>query len=111
MVSTAVVGDRGCSAVVGPPARLLSAPSPRSGSARMTLPPDQPPPGGYPYYPPLPPPSRIAIGMVFVGAPVYVVVNIPVGFAAFIVAGSTTSQNGDWVFGIAALVLAFVAFG
>ena len=49
--------------------------------------------------------------MVFVGAPVYVAVNIAIGFAAFIVAGSTTNQKGAWVFGITALVLAFVAFG
>jgi membrane-bound ClpP family serine protease len=70
-----------------------------------------PPPGENPYYPPRPPSSRIAVGMVFVGAPVYVVINVVIGFTAFIFAGSTTNQNANWVFGIAALVLAFVAFG
>jgi hypothetical protein len=76
----------------------------------MTLPPDQPPPSGYPYYAPPPPPSRISVGMVFLGAPVYMVINTIVGFGAFLVAGSATDGNPDWVFGIAALVLGFVAF-
>jgi hypothetical protein len=101
----------------------------------MTLPPDPPPPGENPpeHYPPdyppqgYPPPgypgspyaypapappkaSRIAIGMVFVGAPVYVLLNVVVGFMAFVLAGSVTNQNGNWVIGIAALGLALITF-
>ncbi|CAN5667265.1 hypothetical protein BH10ACT3_BH10ACT3_16480 [soil metagenome] len=76
----------------------------------MTTPP--PPPGyppGYPYTPP-PPPSRIAVGMVFVGIPVYVLLNVVIGFMAFVLAGSVTNQNANWVIGIAALILGFIAF-
>ncbi|MET0702809.1 MAG: hypothetical protein ABWY93_24425 [Mycobacterium sp.] len=106
----------------------------------MTLPPDQPPPGedppedypqnypppgyppqnypppgypgsAYPYPMPAPPKtSRIAVGMVFVGAPVYVLLNVVVGFMAFVLAGSVTNQNGNWVIGIAALGLALITF-
>ncbi|CAN5536166.1 hypothetical protein BH09ACT7_BH09ACT7_59790 [soil metagenome] len=101
----------------------------------MTLPPDQPPPGenpaedyppnypppgypppgypGSPYSYPVPPPpkiSRIAVGMVFVGIPVYVLLNVVIGFMVFIFAGSVTNQDANWVMGIGALLLAFIAF-
>jgi hypothetical protein len=107
----------------------------------MTLPPDQPPPGedppqewpqdyppqghpqqgypppgyppqGYPYPPsPQPPSSRIAVGMVFVGAPTYILINSVLGFMVFVFAGATTNGKSNWVFGIGAVVLALIAFG
>ena len=73
-----------------------------------------PPPGYPPYGHPAPPPSpprRISIPMVFVGPLIYVVLNMVIGFLAFVVAGSTTTQASNTVFGITAVVLALIAFG
>ena len=75
-----------------------------------------PPPPVYPYgaYPPPPPqpaPRRISVGMVFVGPLIYAALNLAIGFMAFIVAGSTTSDASNAVFGTTAVVLALIAFG
>lgn len=63
----------------------------------------------YPSYPP-PPPRRISVGMVFVGAPIYIVVNTVLGFGAFIAAGSRTGSANP-ILGAAAVMLALIAFG
>lgn len=63
----------------------------------------------YPPYPPPPPPRKISVGMVFVGAPIYFVINTVLGFAAFIVAGSRT-DSANPILGGAAVLLALIAF-
>lgn len=75
----------------------------------MTTPPGPPYPGGY-GYPPPPPPRKLSIGMVFVGAPIYIALNSLLGFAAFIVAGNSTDQ-ANVILGAAAVMLALIAFG
>jgi hypothetical protein len=49
--------------------------------------------------------------MVFVGPLIYAALNLVIGFMAFIVAGSTTNQAANVVFGTAAVALALIAFG
>jgi hypothetical protein len=78
----------------------------------MTTPPGPPFPGGY-GYPPLPPPQpprKLAIGMVFVGAPIYIALNSLLGFVAFLIAGSST-DSANVILGAAAVMLALIAFG
>lgn len=77
----------------------------------MTHPPGPPYPGGYGYpAPPPQPPKKISIGMVFVGAPVYVALNSLLGFLAFIIASSST-DSANVILGAAAVMLALIAFG
>lgn len=68
-----------------------------------------PPPGQYGYPPPGPPPRRrrISIGMAFLGAFLYVVFNLIMGFAVLAIAGS----NGNAAVATGAVVLAVVALG
>lgn len=68
-----------------------------------------PPPPGYPYGPPQPR-SRIAIGMVFAGTGAYFAINLVVAFAALAAASSDT-KGGNTVLGVAAAMLALIAFG
>ncbi len=68
-----------------------------------------PPPPGYPYGPPQPR-SRIAIGMVFAGSAAYFAINLVVAFAALAAASSDT-KGGNTVLGVAAAMLALIAFG
>jgi hypothetical protein len=49
--------------------------------------------------------------MVFVGPVIYAAINIVLGFMAFLVAGSTTNQGSNVVFGVTAVGLALIAFG
>jgi hypothetical protein len=49
--------------------------------------------------------------MVFVGSPVYFVVNLIVGFGALVIAGSMTDDKANWVYLVAAVGLALIAFG
>lgn len=78
-----------------------------------------PPPPGYLPPPPgyLPPPpesrSRISIGMAFLGSLAYAVINLILGFMAFIAVGEADSQdaNPNLVLGFAAVLLAAIAFG
>lgn len=81
-------------------------------------PPGYPPPGypqpGYPppgYRPPGPPPrrARISVGMAFVGAFLYFVINFVVGFAVLSMAGS--SGNTAVATGAAALALGALGGG
>jgi len=67
---------------------------------------------GPPYPPPAPPPPprKISVAMVFVGAPIFIVINTVLGFAAFIVAGGQT-DNSDAILGGAAVLLGLIAFG
>ncbi|WP_231395930.1 hypothetical protein [Mycobacterium sp. URHD0025] len=79
-------------------------------------PPGYPPypyPPGYPYGPPPQPPRRISVPMVILGPFLYAALNLVIGFAAFIGAGAADSSGGSTnaVFGGAALLLAFIAFG
>jgi hypothetical protein len=77
----------------------------------MTTPPGPPYPGGYGYPPPpQQPPKKISIGMVFVGAPIYIALNSLLGFMAFIIASSST-DSADVILGAAAVMLALIAFG
>jgi hypothetical protein len=77
----------------------------------MTQPPGPPYPGGYGYPPPPPPPpKKISIGMVFVGAPIYVALNSLLGFMAFIIASSSTG-SANVILAAAAVMLALIAFG
>ncbi|MFS0899389.1 hypothetical protein [Mycolicibacterium litorale] len=76
----------------------------------MTTPPGPPYPDGYGYPPPPPPPRKISIGMVFVGAPIYIALNCLLGFVAFIIAGSST-DSANVILGAAAVMLALIAFG
>ncbi|BBY14441.1 hypothetical protein [Mycolicibacterium litorale] len=75
----------------------------------MTTPPGPPYHGGYGYPPPQPP-KKISIGMVFVGAPVYIALNSLLGFLAFIIAGNST-DSANVILGAAAVMLALIAFG
>ena len=88
----------------------------------MTMPPSEPPPGenpngdwppGYqppPHYP-LQPRRRISVGMAFLGVFIYAMINLAVGFMAFMVAGSTSNEASNVVFGVTAVVLLLIAFG
>jgi hypothetical protein len=77
----------------------------------MTQPPGPPYPGGYGHPPPPPqPPKRISIGMVFVGAPIYIALNSLLGFMAFVFASSSTDST-NLILGAAAVMLALIAFG
>ncbi|KUI28031.1 hypothetical protein AU196_05640 [Mycobacterium sp. IS-1742] len=77
----------------------------------MTHPPGPPYPGGYGYPPPpAQPPKKISIGMVFVGAPVYIALNSLLGFMAFVIASSST-DSANIILGAAAVFLALIAFG
>ncbi|MCK0172880.1 hypothetical protein [Mycolicibacterium sp. F2034L] len=78
----------------------------------MTTGPGPPYPPYPPYpppYPPPPPPRKISLGMIFVGAPIYVVINAVLGFGAFIAAGSQTGSANP-ILGAAAVMLALIAF-
>ncbi|SBS78649.1 conserved membrane hypothetical protein [uncultured Mycobacterium sp.] len=77
-------------------------------------PPGYPPPGQYPYPPPgYPPPGppprrpRISVGMAFLGAFLYFVFNLVMGFAVLAIAGS----NGNAAVATGAAVLALAALG
>lgn len=69
------------------------------------------PPPGYPYGPPPQPKSRIHIGMVFAGVAIYFAINFVIGFAAFAVAGTSTSGDATGIFLGTAVLLALIAFG
>ena len=88
-----------------PPAYLPQQP----GYWQPPPPPGYPPPGQYGYPPPFPPPRRprISVGMAFLGAFLYFVFNLVMGFAILAVAGS--SGNGAVAAGAA--VLALTALG
>lgn len=75
----------------------------------MTVPPGPPYPGGHGYAPP-PPPRKISIGMVFVGAPIYILINSALGLAAVVVSGSS-ADSANVILGGAAVMLALIAFG
>ena len=49
--------------------------------------------------------------MEFVGPLIYIVANMVIGFMAFILASSSTSQASNVVMGVSAAVLALIAFG
>lgn len=83
--------------------------------------PPPPPPGypaypyppGYPYGPPPQPPRRISVPMVILGPFLYAALNLVIGFAVFIGAGTADSSGGsaNAVLVGGALLLAFIAFG
>lgn len=88
--------------------------------AYLPQPPAYPPPPGYPppgqyaypppgYPPPGPPPRRprISVGMAFLGAFLYFVFNLVMGFAVLAIAGS----NGNAAVVTGAAVLALAALG
>ncbi|MBO0679378.1 hypothetical protein JRC04_18085 [Mycolicibacterium sp. S2-37] len=69
----------------------------------------------YPPYPPYPhqpqqPPRKISVGMVFVGAPLYIVMNSLIGFGAFVIAGRSAEAVGT-TFAVTAGLLFLIAFG
>lgn len=70
--------------------------------------PGYPPPGRYDAWPPVPPPTpRISVGMTFLGAFLYLALNLVVGFG--LVAASDSLGRGGLAAG--AVGLALIAFG
>ncbi len=74
-------------------------------------PPPYGPPPGYAYGPPPQPTPRISVGMVVLGAVVYMVTNLVIGFVAVILASSATGGGANVMLIATAVVLAAIAFG